>query len=80
MSASSSRSGFAAIVGYYKDSRHRNRRAHEPQKDQFIYKQTLSCSFEGVISSVGGLAVLNEGAVLRRVQGTRGQALTAFRR
>ena len=41
MSASSSRSGFAVIVGYYKDSRHRNRRAHEPQKDQFIYKQTL---------------------------------------
>ena len=42
VSASSSRSGFAVIVGYYKDSRHRNRRAHEPQKDQFIYKQTLS--------------------------------------
>ena len=42
LSASSSRSGFAVIVGYYKDSRHRNRRAHEPQKDQFIYKQTLS--------------------------------------
>ena len=28
-------------MGYYKDSRHRNRRAHAPQKDQFIYKQTL---------------------------------------
>ena len=42
VSASSSRSGFAVIVGYCKDSRHRNRRAHEPQKDQFIYKQTLS--------------------------------------
>ena len=40
LSASSSRSGFAVIVGYYKDSRHRNRRAHEPQKDHFIYKQT----------------------------------------
>ena len=41
VSASSSRSGYAVIVGYYKDSRHRNRRAHAPQKDQFIYKQTL---------------------------------------
>ena len=30
------------MLGYYKDSRHRNRRAHEPQKDQFIYKQTLT--------------------------------------
>ena len=29
-------------MGCYKDSRHRNRRAHEPQKDQFIYKQTHS--------------------------------------
>ena len=39
VSASSSRSGFAVIVGYYKDSLHRNRRAHAPQKDHFVYTQ-----------------------------------------